>query len=319
MNMTPTRDDERRLPGGVPVAAEPVAPPDPYYSRIGATWELCERREPVVWSEGPAEGPLTPAQLASYDQNGFLIVPELFSQEEVASLLAECERMAAAADTSRDDLIIEPTGGAVRSLFRIHQESPALARVVAEPRLAGAARQILGSDVYVHQSRINFKPAFEGEPFSWHSDFETWHIEDGMPRMRALSASLLLSPNTEHNGPLMVIPGSHRTFVRCVGRTPENHFRQSLRRQEYGVPHRDALTELWQKSGIASTTGPAGSVVLFDCNILHGSGGNITPLPRHNLFLVYNSVENRLVEPFGGMPRRPSFLAEREPVTLAPL
>ena len=59
-------------------------------------------------------------------------------------------------------------------------------------------------------------------------------------------------------------------------------------------------------------------MLLFDCNILHGSGGNITPLPRHNLFLVYNSVHNRLVDPFGGMPARPPFLAERDPVTLAP-
>ena len=141
MNSTPTRTTQRAPRGGVPVGATAAAAvrtaseqssdgrasqasagaPDPYYSRIGATWELCDRREPVVWSEGPGRGPLTAEQLASYEQNGFLVMPALFSQDEVASLLAECERMAAAADPSRDDVIIEPTGGAVRSLFRIHQ------------------------------------------------------------------------------------------------------------------------------------------------------------------------------------------------------
>ena len=52
------------------------------------------------------------------------------------------------------------------------------------------AEQILGSQVYIHQSRVNLKPGFKGKEFYWHSDFETWHIEDGMPRMRALSCSI---------------------------------------------------------------------------------------------------------------------------------
>jgi hypothetical protein len=47
--------------------------------------------------------------------------------------------------------------------------------------VVGPARQLLGSDVYVHQSRVNFKPGFNGQDFYWHSDFETWHAEDGMP------------------------------------------------------------------------------------------------------------------------------------------
>jgi len=184
------------------------------------------------------------------------------------------------------------------------------------PRLCGVAAQILGSGVYLHQSRINFKPAFEGKPFPWHSDFETWHMEDGMPRMRALSASILLTPNTEHNGPLMVVPGSHRRYVRCVGKTPDEHFTTSLREQMVGVPAREALVALFERGSLDSITGPAGSVVFFDCNLMHGSAGNITPLPRHNMFLVYNSCENRLLSPFCGLPARPTFLAEREPSPL---
>lgn len=66
-----------------------------------------------------------------------------------------------------------------------------------------------GGDVYIHQSRINDKFGFKGSGFNWHSDLETWHSEDGMPRMRALSASLMLTDNNEFNGPLMLIPGSH--------------------------------------------------------------------------------------------------------------
>jgi ectoine hydroxylase len=130
--------------------------------------------------------------------------------------------------------------------------------------------------------------------------------------MRALSVSLLLTRNTEHNGPLMVLPGSHLRYIRCVGETPPDHFKQSLRKQTYGVPDRNSLTRLAADHEIISCTGEAGTVVMFDCNLMHGSSANITPLARHNVFLCYNSVENKLVEPFGGTPPRPLFLAERD-------
>jgi ectoine hydroxylase len=244
------------------------------------------------------------------------VIPRLFSAAETAALAAEAYRLEAEADRTRDDVIVEPGSNAVRSVFRVHRTSSVMRRFIGDPRIAGAARQLLGGEVYIHQSRVNFKAAFEGKAFPWHSDFETWHIEDGMPRMRALSASILLTPNTEHNGPLMVIPGSHRRFVRCVGETPADHFRQSLRKQEYGVPDREALTELAADGGYASCIGAPGTVVLFDCNLMHGSGGNITSMPRHNVFVVYNSVENRLTRPFGGTPPRPDFLAERDEASL---
>ena len=66
------------------------------------------------------------------------------------------------------------------------------------------------------------------------------------------------------------------------------------------------------QGGIATAKGPAGKVVLFDCNAMHGSNSNITPLPRSNVFLVYNSVSNRLVTPFGGKSPRPEFVATRK-------
>src|SRR3546814_3200003 len=59
-----------------------------------------------------------------------------------------------------------------------------LRRLAADERLAGVARFLLDDTVYIHQSRLNYKPGFQGKEFYWHSDFETWHVEDGMPRMR---------------------------------------------------------------------------------------------------------------------------------------
>ena len=135
-----------------------------------------------------------------------------------------------------------------------------------------------------------------------------------LARMRTISCSILLTDNHPWNGPLILIPGSHRHYISCVGATPENHYQQSLRRQEFGIPDEDSLRRLVDRYGIQQATGPAGSVVLFDCNTLHGSGSNIAPSPRSNLFFVYNPMDNQPAQPFDGMPPRPEFVAERGPV-----
>jgi ectoine hydroxylase len=283
---------------------------DPYESRVGTEWDVVPRQDPVVWGSG--EGPLPAAVLDQYAEQGYLAIQQLITPDEAATLLSEAKRLARDADDAAPDVIVEPESQTVRSLFRLHRRHEAFRHLAEDPRIVEVVRQILGSDVYVHQSRINFKPAFQGKEFFWHSDFETWHVEDGMPRMRAVSVSINLTENHEFNGPLMVVPGSHKHFIRCVGRTPENHFQQSLKKQQYGVPAREALEFLVAQGGIEAPKGHPGSAILFECNTMHGSVGNLSPQPRTNVFIVYNSVKNALVEPFGGLPPRPDFLAERD-------
>ena len=45
---------------------------------------------------------------------------------------------------------------------------------------------------------------------------------------------------------------------------------------------------------------------------MHGSGNNITPFPRSNIFLVFNSVENALQEPYAASAVRPDHIAHRD-------
>lgn len=199
--------------------------------------------------------------------------------------------------------IIEPKSQDVRSVFEVHKISELFAGLVRDERVVGRARQILGSDVYVHQSRINVKPGFGASGFYWHSDFETWHAEDGLPNMRTISVSIALTENFDTNGGLMIMPGSHKTFLGCAGETPKDNYKQSLKMQDAGTPSDQALTALASEHGIKLFTGKAGSATWFDCNCMHGSGDNITPFPRSNVFIVFNSVENAAVEPFAAPAR----------------
>ncbi|WP_455380436.1 ectoine hydroxylase [Acidihalobacter prosperus] len=282
---------------------------DPYPTRYHGRWKLLERRDPVIHG-GYKSGPLTRQQLAQFESDGFILIESLFSQEEIRELRSNGMYLAEAWDDS-PQVIREPLSRAVRSVFEIHRAAGSLAELCRRSWLRDAACQILGGEVYVHQSRINFKPGFVGQPFDWHSDFETWHSEDGMPRMRAVSGSLMLADNSGTNGALMLIPGSHHYFIGCPGETPHDHYKQSLKCQQVGVPPEDAVAELAQRHGIRLVEAPAGSLLLFDCNILHASAGNVSPYHRDNVFVVFNSIKNRLEAPFHGGQPRPEFLANR--------
>ncbi|MGP4024991.1 ectoine hydroxylase [Actinomadura sp. 3N407] len=285
---------------------------DAYPTRKGIEAALLYRQDPVVYG-APEDGPIDGATLDSFEANGFLSVDQLISPEEVEDYRAELRRLSSNPRVLADERTVTERGSdEVRSIFEIHKISEVFDRLVRDPRVVGRARQILGSEVYVHQSRVNYKPGFSGKDFYWHSDFETWHAEDGMPRMRAVSISIALTENFVHNGGLMIMPGSHKTFVACVGETPDDHYKESLRGQEIGTPDPNSLSILAEKHGIELFTGSAGSATMFDCNCMHGSNGNITPFPRSNVFIVFNSVENTCAEPFSAPAPRPEFIGARD-------
>lgn len=298
----------------IPALQRPRAD-DRYPSRFGREVLITRRLDPVVWGE-PGHGPLSESQLHYYTDHGYLHFDDLLNPEEVQTCLDELQRLRSDESLKdTDEAVIEPGSRELRSIFAVHRSSDVLKRLASHPKLVAIAQQLLGSDVYIHQSRVNYKGGFRGKEFYWHSDFETWHMEDGIPAMRMVSCSIALTANTPYNGPLMIIPGSHQRYISCVGATPDNHYKASLKQQDIGVPDDVSLTQLVEDFGITAPIGLAGSVTFFECNVMHGSSSNITPLPRSNVFLVYNSVHNTPVEPYCGLAPRPNFIAERQDFT----
>lgn len=76
-----------------------------------------------------------------------------------------------------------------------------------------------------------------------------------MPRMRSLSCSIVLTDNNEFNGPLMLIPGSQKYFIPCVGRTPT----RTRGNQASSSPLSSARDS--QKESLAPTTANQSSVL----------------------------------------------------------
>ncbi|WP_236789391.1 ectoine hydroxylase [Amycolatopsis sp. GM8] len=284
---------------------------DPYATRVTAARYPIHRPDPIVWGSA-GDGPINAATLASHSIKGYHLVEGLLSPAEVRAYWRELVRLSGDGTLTADErVVIEKSSGQVRSIFEVHKISELIAELVCDPRILDRARQILGSEVYLHQSRIDYVPGFTGTGYYWHSDFETWHAEDGMPRPRAVGCSLALTDNHPFNGSLMIIPSSQRVFVPCVAHATADD-QDSPQHQKTGVPSRRDLTALAAGSGIDQFTGPPGSALWFDSNVMHGSGNNITPYPRSNIFLVFNSVENTLVEPYAASAPRPSFISSRD-------
>ena len=291
---------------------------DDYPTRLKSEESVSARRDPILWSEWDDKAPISREEAQHYEDKGYLVRKNLFSEAEITRLIDTSDELRRNGQQIRaEDLVTEPGSDAVRTIFRLDEHSDLFARLAADERLANVARFLLGDDVYLHQSRLNYKPGFTGKEFYWHSDFETWHAEDGMPRMRAVSASVLLTDNSALNGPLMLIPASHKQFIACQGETPEANHKSSLKKQDVGVPSREIVAKLAAEAGLDAATGPAGTVIFFECNTLHASNGNVTPFPRSNAFFVYNAISNRPQAPFAAARPRPEFLANRG--TAAPI
>jgi ectoine hydroxylase len=286
---------------------------DRYPSR-GDKEKIIDRSDLTVYSnQSTGKYSLDNISLDHYAQNGFISFPNIFSADEIKEMLEEMQIMAENDQLmENEEFITEPDSNQLRTIFNQHLFSSLFEKISTDPRILDKVQQILGSDVYIHHSRINIKPAYKGKSFPWHSDFETWHCEDGLPGCRCLTAWIMLTDNTQFNGPLYVIPGSHKKYVGCKGETPKDNYKQSLKKQEYGVPSKKAIEMLCKDHELVAVLGKAGTLVIHDGNTMHGSPDNISPYDRTNAFFVFNSVENKPVQPFGAKTTRADFLCLKD-------
>ena len=149
-------------------------------------------------------------QRRQFDTDGWVFLPDLFTPEEVGVLKSELPVIFA---MQREEVWREKDGEAVRTAFAAHTYNEAFARLGRHPRLIGPVTQLLDGPVYMHQYKINGKVAFSGDVWQWHQDYGTWARDDGMPEPRAMNIALFLDEVSEFNGPLYIIPRSHRQGV----------------------------------------------------------------------------------------------------------
>jgi ectoine hydroxylase len=179
--------------------------------------------------------------------------------------------------------------------------SKPFAKLGRHPRMIEPVQQIFGDDLYMHQFKINGKQAFDGDVWQWHQDYGTWLNDDLMPDARAMNVAIFLDEVNEFNGPLMFIPGSHKSGV-----LDARHDTSTTSYPRWTITN-DAIRTMVDKGGIVAPKGPPGSMILFHGCLVHASTSNLSPWNRVAVYLSLCAVDNH-IRRF----KRPEYIAHRD-------
>jgi ectoine hydroxylase len=241
-------------------------------------------------------------QLETYRDKGWLVLPALLDNTEVAVL-----NDAVATVTEYDGPeVARENSGAPHVVYGMHLLDERFRMLARHPALVAAAKGILGKGFFVHQSRVNVKQT-NGSIVKWHQDFGTYHRVDGLPRPDGIMIGVFLDEINPCNAPLLAIPGSHkRGIVSEAALDPSSDDFENVSRYRYDISP-DTITNLTDQFGMEAIMGPPGSVVFMDMTVVHGSTVNITPLRRVILYLNVSAVDN-----CGETYERPEYYAARD-------
>jgi hypothetical protein len=221
--------------------------------------------------------------LQDYRNQGFTLIPDLLAGPVVENLGAVTNALldeARDTDTETDILELEPnhtrTAPRVRRIKTPHRAHPAYWQLACNPTLLRFVTALIGENVRLGHSKINTKPGAGGGAIEWHQD---WAFAPHT-NMDMCIAAVFLDDCTLENGPLQVLPGSHR------GKLHEHHgddgyFQGAIDVARAGLPVHDAVPVL----------GRAGSVSLHHPMTVHGSAANRSGAPRRMMFLEYVAAD----------------------------
>jgi ectoine hydroxylase-related dioxygenase (phytanoyl-CoA dioxygenase family) len=161
---------------------------------------------------------LTPDQLAAYERDGYVVVEDLLSHEEVEALrqrLREYTHGGRSHDgvimqieprIQRGELSVEHPGDGIRKIDGLVEHVDLFRRLGTHPNIVGVIEQILGPDLKMFRNALLLKPPGVGSAKGMHQDSPYWPIEP----MNLCSCWFALDDATEENGCMGVLPGWHK-------------------------------------------------------------------------------------------------------------
>lgn len=234
---------------------------------------------------------LTQEQIESFGRDGYLVLPDLLSPREIATLRAELARVSAVVD---ERIMREKDSDAPRIIYGLPDIggptfSQAYHDLARDHRVLGPVMEILREEVSLFHIKCNFKEAIDGGYWQWHQDYANWKANDAAPEPRLLTAMVMLDPATEMSGCLYFVPGSHKLGI------VEPAWDETSTSYALWTVAKDRMIAITDDLGDpVAVTGSPGTVVLFHANMIHGSGHNMSPRPRWQAYLVYNAMSNVL-------------------------
>ena len=228
---------------------------------------------------------LSDEDLRNYQERGYLHLESFVEAATLTDLqraAAEFVEVSRGLETSNKMLDLEPSHTSenprIRRLNSPVDNHDTFRTFALEGPAAALACSILGGPVRYHHSKLNFKWSGGGEEIKWHQDIQFWPHTDFSP----LTIGVYLADVDDVMGPMGVLPSSHQGPL----------YDQYLDSGEWGGAMNAKDVAQLDMNEIVWLTGPAGSVTVHNCCMIHGSIPNNSPNPRPLLLQTYSAVQS---------------------------
>lgn len=265
---------------------------------------------------------LTLAQMQFYQENGYVVIPAVFSSDEIKTLSDSTEKLALEAKkfhvTNSEQQFEELRGTqvvlahtkdnqvAIKRLVWAAAADPSLLKIGRDERVLKLAFSILQTDEADHLiNQVHLKEPHDGVSFPWHQDEQNrrkfdpdW--QDCGENGSFVQIIVAIDPCTTENGPLLVIPGSHHWGYLKFDAFLTNEQLDERFMSVRGLKVESAQVPLLMQPGDA---------VLMHPRLIHGSWPNESPVPRRVFLNGFSSPEaNHRQYPGVGSAKRISLI-----------
>jgi phytanoyl-CoA hydroxylase len=225
---------------------------------------------------------LTKAQIEQYRELGYLVVPDVLGDELLAevcrgvdAIVGDAARLTSHTDVYDLEDTHTPEKPRVRRIKTPHKHFRFFADLTRNPRITKILAQLIGPDIRLHGAKLNMKSAGYGSAVEWHQDWAFYpHTNDDV-----LATGIYLDDCDTENGPLLVLPRTHR------GPVYDHHV------DGYFAGAMDPATEGLDYSNAAPLIGKAGSMTIHHVRMVHGSALNTSAKPRRLLLHEYAAAD----------------------------
>ena len=218
---------------------------------------------------------LSREQIEFYHEHGYLLVENVLSDVELKTLQTiTYDLIEKSKDITESNDAYDLDEGHSRRTPRLtriklpHKQDPYFWEVLTQSNVTRVLNDLLGEDTTLITAKLNTKAPGGGQAVEWHQDWAFYpHTNDDL-----LAFGIMLEDVTPDNGPLMVIPGTHKGPL--LSHKHEGLF--------CGAIHPD--DPLFEQEKAVTLTGKAGSMTVHHVRTLHGSAPNMSDKNRLILF-----------------------------------
>ena len=223
------------------------------------------------------------SEVGFYRENGFLVVHNVLSAEEVVELRRVTDEFVEKARFVREHnevYDLEPTHSPqeprVRRIKTPHAQHEVYDRVMRHPNVLAILQKLVHPSVRFDTSKLNIKAAGYGAAVEWHQDWAFYpHTNDDLAAVGVMMDDCALE-----NGPLLCVPGSHK------GPVHDHHDAEGV---FCGAIDPAAADIDFSKA--EPCIGPAGSISIHHARTIHGSALNTSNRSRRLLLFQYRAAD----------------------------